>query len=165
MHGGTISAASDGLGRGATFSLEFEPVGEQEVDEPAPVGSGAAQGGRSEARVLLVEDHADTARILARLLRLSGYQVETAHSAASALEVAGAGVFDIVVSDIGLPDGTGYRLMEQIRERHGIKGIALSGYGMEDDLRKSRDAGFVEHIVKPVNVQELCEVIDRVTRE
>ena len=70
--------------------------------------------------------------------------------------------FDVVVSDIGLPDATGYDLMRQVRERHGLKGIALTGYGMEDDLRHSRDAGFVEHVVKPVNVSHLEAVIRRV---
>ena len=87
--------------------------------------------------------------------------VKTAHSVASGLQLAAAERFDLVVSDIGLPDATGYELMEQVRDRHGIKGIALSGYGMEEDMRKSREAGFVDHVVKPVNVDHLEAVIRR----
>ncbi len=115
------------------------------------------------SRVLLVEDHGDTARVLAKLLKLAGFEVKTAGSVAAALQLAAAEPFDILVSDIGLPDATGYELMAQIRERHGIRGIALSGYGMEDDIRKSREAGFVDHVVKPVNVDHLQAVIQRVT--
>ena len=101
---------------------------------------------------MLVEDHADTARVLAKLLRDSGYEVTTANSAASALQIAASEPFDIMVSDIGLPDANGYELMTQIRDRHGVKGIALSGYGMEEDMRKSREAGFTDHVVKPANL-------------
>ena len=89
--------------------------------------------------------------------------MKTAHSVSSALHLAAAEPFDVLVSDIGLPDATGYELMEQIKDRYGIKGIALSGYGMDDDMHKSREAGFVEHIVKPVNITQLEAVIQRVT--
>jgi DNA-binding response OmpR family regulator len=115
--------------------------------------------------VLLVEDHPDTARVLAKLLNHSGYDVTTAHTVASALQIAAAAPFDLVISDIGLPDATGYELMEQIRDRYGTKGIALSGYGMEEDMRRSRESGFADHVVKPVNLNELEAVIERVVRE
>jgi CheY-like chemotaxis protein len=118
----------------------------------------------TRAKVLLVEDHADTVRILARLLRGSGYDVKTAHSVASALQLADTEPFDVLVSDIGLPDATGYELMAQIKDRYGIKGIALSGYGMEDDVRRSREAGFAEHVIKPINIEHLQAVINRVTQ-
>ena len=110
-----------------------------------------------------VSHHADTIRVLARLLDLSGFEVRTATSVASALRLAAHERFDIVVSDIGLPDATGYELMRELRDRHGMKGIALSGYGMEDDMRKGREAGFVDHIVKPVNVAQLQAAIARAT--
>jgi CheY-like chemotaxis protein len=100
--------------------------------------------------------------VLARLLRGRGHHVRTAHSVSSALQLAASEPFDILVSDIGLPDATGYELMQQIRDLYGIKGIAVSGYGMDDDMRKSREAGFVDHIVKPINVAELEAVIWRV---
>ncbi len=164
MHGGTVSAASGGRDRGATFTVRLQTAVEGDLAEVSDLG-GETDGRTDGAplRVLLVEDHVDTARMLARLLTQSGYQVRTAHSMAGALEAAAQERFDIVVSDIGLPDATGYELMEQIRDRHGIKGIALSGYGMEEDMRKSREAGFVDHVVKPVNVARLEAVIRRVT--
>ena len=81
---------------------------------------------------------------------------------ADALQLAAAERFDVVVSDLGLPDGTGYDLMKQLRDRHGIKGIALSGYGMDQDQRRSREVGFLDHVVKPVNVSQLVAVIQRI---
>jgi two-component system CheB/CheR fusion protein len=162
MHGGTISAASAGRGKGATFRVELKvspevkPAGETS-------GPGRKSGGNlMGASVLLVEDHPDTSRTLARLLHVSGHQVKVAHSVAAALELAGTETFDVVISDIGLPDASGYDLMRQIRDRYGIKGIALSGYGMEEDVRKSYEAGFEEHIVKPVDVSHLQATLKKV---
>lgn len=162
MHGGSIRAASDGPGRGATFTVELETVDRALATEPDAVVAPAAARQHPRSRVLLVEDHPDTSRAMARLLSSSGYDVRSANSVASALQLAAAEPFDIIVSDIGLPDATGYELMEQIKGRHGISGIALSGYGMEEDMRKSRDAGFVDHVVKPVNVAQLEAAIERV---
>jgi CheY-like chemotaxis protein len=81
---------------------------------------------------------------------------------AGALDAARARRFDVVVSDLGLPDGTGYELMRQLRDGHSIPGIALSGYGMEEDVQKCYEAGFVEHLVKPVQVAKLLRALDRV---
>ena len=162
MHGGAVSAASDGPGHGATFTVELA-VTQGGADARARPAAAPSSGARqAQSRVLLVEDHPDTSRAMASLLTRSGYEVKSAHSVASALQLAAAEPFDIVVSDIGLPDATGYELMEQIRDRFGIRGIALSGYGMEEDMRKSREAGFVEHVIKPVNVVQLQAVIERV---
>ena len=99
----------------------------------------------------MVEDHADTAKMLGKLLGSAGYTVCTAGNAAGALELAAKEPFDLMVSDIGLPDDTGYRLMEQIKRRHGIVGIAMSGYGMDEDIRRSQEAGFSDHLVKPIS--------------
>ena len=115
-------------------------------------------------RILLVEDHQDTARIMLRLLRADHHVVEWAGSVQSALRVADEHPFDMVVSDLGLPDGSGLELMRQLRSRHGLKGIALSGYGMDEDLRKSREAGFIEHLTKPVNFQSLRDKIEEVMK-
>jgi len=164
MHGGTIGVTSEGHHRGATFAVEFDTLAAAKNTDASAGGPILTDRAPAEfSRVLLVEDHPDTARTLAKLLQNAGYAVKTAHSAASALHLAAAEPFDVIVSDIGLPDATGYELMVQIRDRHGIKGIALSGYGMEDDMRKSREAGFVDHVVKPVNVAQLDAVIRRVT--
>ena len=83
----------------------------------------------------------------------------------SALQLAAVERFDIVLSDLGLPDGTGWDLMKQLRDRYGIKGIALSGYGMGDDQQRSKDAGFLGHVVKPVDPTQLVAVIERLTSE
>ena|SRR6266480_4380198 len=115
-------------------------------------------------RVLLVEDHAETARLLSRLLEYSGHAVTTAGNVASALRLAREGRFDIVVSDIGLPDGTGYDLMKRIRQECPIPGIALTGYGMGDDLQKSVEAGFADHILKPIDAHQLEAVLSNVAR-
>jgi CheY-like chemotaxis protein len=163
MHDGTITAASDGRDKGSTFTVQLDTASKSVAMKTSTDGSVPTGQQESRAsRVLLVEDHPDTARTLARLLTLSGYQVKTAHSVASALQLAAAEPFDVLVSDIGLPDATGYELMEQIRDRYGIKGIALSGYGMDDDMNKSREAGFMEHVIKPVNIAQLEAVMQRV---
>lgn len=163
MHGGTIRAASEGAGKGAAFTIELPTVDVREARMEPPEAAGES-GAAGPSRVLLVEDHPDTVRALSRLLARSGYQVKTASSIASALQLAAAEPFDIVVSDIGLPDGTGYELMEQMRARYGIQGIALSGYGMEEDVKRSIEAGFADHVVKPVNLAHLENVLRRVAR-
>lgn len=161
MHGGAIRAHSDGPGTGATFTVELPVacVAEREaVAMQMPTGDSVA----GHQRVLLVEDHPDTREVLARLLADSNYAVRTASSVAAALQLAATERFDVVVSDLGLPDGTGYDLMKQLRDRHGISGIALSGYGMGEDQRRSREVGFLDHIVKPVNVSQLLATIQRI---
>jgi PAS domain S-box-containing protein len=161
MHGGVIRARSDGPGTGATFIVEL-PLAVDAEREVVAEPSSAPDGGAGHLRVLLVEDHPDTREVLSQLLITSNYAVRTASSVEAALQLAAAERFDLVVSDLGLPDGTGYELMKQLRDRHGIKGIALSGYGMDDDQRRSREAGFLDHVVKPVNVSQLLAVIQRI---
>jgi CheY-like chemotaxis protein len=109
--------------------------------------------------VLLVEDHDDTRHAVERLLQRWGYEVESASSVAEAREKAGASRFDILLSDLGLPDGTGTDLMKELRRLGPIAGIAVSGFGMEEDVRRSRDAGFSEHLTKPLNAQRLKAVL------
>ena len=161
LHRGMIRAQSDGPGRGATFTivLPLTHVAEREI---ATAAQPLLHHQTGDARVLLVEDHGDTREVLTSLLRASNYAVKTASSVEAALQLATAEPFDIVVSDLGLPDGTGYDLMRQLRDRHGVKGIALSGYGMEADQRHSREVGFLDHVVKPVNANQLLAVIQRI---
>jgi CheY-like chemotaxis protein len=117
-------------------------------------------------RILLVEDHADTAKAMARLLSLSGYTVETAGCCADALQFCGQATFDLIISDVGLPDGSGYDLMQQlINEKCTARGIAVSGYGDQHDMEMSRKAGFSEHLIKPVKFDALKEAIQRVICE
>jgi signal transduction histidine kinase len=163
LHGGRICAESPGHGRGSTFAVELEtlPVGHEVAREHNGINNGKGSGAarKKSSRVLLVEDHLDTGRTLSRLLEASGYEIRWAKSATAALEAAGEEAFDLVVSDVGLPDATGYDLMRQLRERYGLVGIAMTGYGMDEDIRRGREAGFVEHIVKPVSVARLEEAI------
>ena len=119
--------------------------------------------GDDKCRILLVEDHLDTAKVMQRLLRDFDYDVEIANSVQTALQVAGLGKFDVVISDLGLPDGSGLDLMRQLQQNYPIKGIALSGYAMAEDVQKSHDAGFSEHLTKPVDLNRLHEAIQQLT--
>ena len=122
---------------------------------PARVSSG-------DVRILFVEDHEDTRLALERFLRRRGYQVTSASDAQTAFKLAAASAFDIVVSDIGLPDGNGLELIRTLQAHAPIKGIAISGFGMEGDSDKSRAAGFSAHLLKPINPDELDTAIRRV---
>jgi len=126
-------------------------------------GSGDAVGAANLA-ILLVEDHADTAAALSRLLTQLGNRVEVADSLSSALHMAHANDFQLIISDIGLPDGTGLDLIASLPLHRRPKAIALSGFGMEDDIQRSRDAGFAEHLTKPVDISRLEAAIKRVCR-
>jgi PAS domain S-box-containing protein len=161
MHGGTIQAHSDGENRGATFTVEL-PLSVAIPRAEMPPTPDAIDRARAGVRILLVDDHSETVNVLKRLLSSKGYSVNTANSIRSALDLVSARHFDLVISDLGLPDGTGWDLMRELRSHADLPGIALSGYGMEDDLEKSRDAGFVEHVIKPANIDSLQEVIQRV---
>lgn len=114
--------------------------------------------------ILLVEDHVDTASAMRKLLSYSGYGVETAGSVAGALKAVDEQNFDLLISDIGLPDGSGLDLMRELLQRPREKpicGIALSGYTPDDDGRASKEAGFTEYLTKPVNFSQLEAAIDR----
>ena len=128
----------------------------------SPESSPASPLQPGQIRLLVVEDQLDTTRMLYLLLAGFGYAVKTAGDAATALELVSQESFDMVICDIGLPDETGYELMKKIRERKSIKGIAVTAYGAEEDVRKSRDAGFSEHFLKPVELSRLHEAIQRV---
>jgi PAS domain S-box-containing protein len=157
LHGGSIRVESLGVGEGCTVTIELPAASPQAND--LLVDRSNLRPPEQLLRLLIVEDHADTALLLKRLLEGSGFAVETAGSVAQALEAADNAHFDVLVSDLGLPDGTGCELMRQIRQRHPLKGIAMSGYGMEEDVRRSREAGFSEHLVKPVDISSLEQAI------
>lgn len=164
LHGGRITAQSEGPGSGATFAVEMPVV--PELPSPGGGEQNAAEPGRCidrGLRILLVEDHATTARVLRRLLEAENFQIKTADSVNAALRIAERNAFDLIISDIGLPDGTGLDLMRALRPRHPhLRGIAVSGFGMEEDLKRSQDAGFARHLVKPVSFGTLCETIREV---
>ena len=159
-HGGRIWAESDGIGRGASFHVELATVAAPAAEGAAPPPQPAAAAADSMS-LLLVEDHVDTAKVMARLLRVLGHRVTVAHTVADGLSAADAAGFDLVVSDLGLPDGSGLDLMAALRDRHALRGICLSGFGMDDDLRRSGEAGFLEHLVKPVSLETLSAALAR----
>jgi two-component system CheB/CheR fusion protein len=113
-------------------------------------------------RILLVDDHQDTCVALERLLVRRGHLVAAAHNVRSAMEAAARNSFDLLISDIALPDGSGTELMTYLHAISQIPGIAISGFGMNGDVQKSLDAGFIEHLVKPVKMENLEAAIDRV---
>lgn len=160
-HGGTLTATSDGPGRGATFRVELAVLsGVEDVPRtaPAPRSGRQAVGTR---RVLLIEDHADTLSAVRELLAELSCEILAVGSVQDALAAAETQSFDLVLSDLGLPDGSGLDLMRQLRDRYGLAGIAVTGYGMKDDVRQSREAGFVDHLVKPITFQRLAGAIER----
>jgi CheY-like chemotaxis protein len=112
-------------------------------------------------KILLVEDHADSAKVMQRLLGASGHQVETAGSVEAALRALENEPVDLLISDVGLPDGSGLDLMREVSTRYGLKGIALSGFGTEEDVQRSLAAGFVAHLTKPVPMSNLHSAIAR----
>ena len=160
MHGGSITAASEGTGRGATFALRMQTVAAAARARSAPGGTADnAPAVPNGLCVLLVEDHDDTRKMMQRLLSSFGCQVTAAATVREAVGLADHQHFDLLVSDIGLPDGSGLDVMRQIGSRQPIRGIALSGFGQDDDLRRSREAGFEDHIIKPVNLQALRDAV------
>jgi CheY-like chemotaxis protein len=115
-------------------------------------------------RIFLVEDHVDTARAISLYLRGRGHIVHVAHDAQSARRSAGEAKFDILLSDLGLPDGNGWDLLRELRREISFKAIAMSGYNSPDDLARSKAAGFLEHLAKPLVPEELDAAFDRVMK-
>jgi PAS domain S-box-containing protein len=158
MHDGDIVASSGGIGAGACFELAL-PTATRDATlsevEPVPTAS------RLNLRILLAEDHADTRHVIEFALTELECTVVPAKSVAEALAAASRGRFDLLISDIGLPDGSGAALMKELKSRHGMRGIALSGFGRDEDLARSRQAGFDVHLVKPVSLDLLEQTLRR----
>lgn len=166
LHGGHISASSDGPGKGALFTVTL-PC--SSAPQEAATASTKKQESDNPVRhlynILLVEDHEPTRNVLARLLSRAGHRVTAVGSVAEAVLAAemGSGSLDVLVSDVGLPDGSGMDLMQKLRSRDILlRGIALSGYGMEEDQQRTRDAGFSRHLVKPVKFEQLQVALEEI---
>ncbi|HEX2852120.1 MAG TPA: PAS domain S-box protein [Opitutaceae bacterium] len=159
LHGGTIEATSNGRDRGATFTVKLplpKTAASGGSNPGIPVPPAARETSVHEGiRILLVEDHEPTRKTLEQLLRRRNYAVVSAASLQEARDRAAAGSFDLVISDLGLPDGDGATLMAELRDQRGLAGIALTGYGMEDDIARCRAAGFATHLTKPIRVEAL----------
>lgn len=169
LHQGRISAESGGTDQGATFIVELPGA----TEAPAGISNNgerrngtSPQGAAPEEmssvpplHILLVEDHDATLQVLTRLLIRTGYRVTSVNTITAAQSEAEANRFDLVISDLGLPDGSGNELMEKLRDQHGLRGIALSGYGMEEDVDRSRKSGFQAHLIKPIEMNQLRRTI------
>jgi PAS domain S-box-containing protein len=160
-HGGSVHAASEGPGKGAEFTLEIPIRARKTAADYKPSTPAVAEDRGSGKLILLVEDHRDTRTSLEFLLRKRKHQVLAASTAQEALDLATKHKFDLVISDIGLPDQSGLELMEQLRDQFGLQGIGLSGYGMEEDIAKGRAAGFVHHLLKPIRLEQLSTAISQ----
>jgi PAS domain S-box-containing protein len=164
LHSGDIQAASDGPGKGSTFTITLplansigknggsSPEKSDDVETPGKIQ-------KSGLRILLVEDHEPTRNSLTQLLLLRRHKVMAAASLGEARAAAKKEKFDLLISDIGLPDGTGFDLMKELRDNYGLKGIALTGFGTEQDISRSRESGFVTHLTKPIRMSSLEDAL------
>ena len=167
-HGGRITARSDGLGQGSTFIVELEVAADADSSGSPPVepAAGAERGNftgsRRRLRVLVVEDHADTRAMLEWFLSHRGHEVAVADSLAEGVRRLEE-PWDVVLSDLGLTDGSGLEIARRARASGRAPGllIALTGFGARDQAAASREAGFDDHLVKPVDLEELCALIER----
>jgi signal transduction histidine kinase/ActR/RegA family two-component response regulator len=158
-HGGTLTAQSEGPNRGSTFTLSMHALAQAEA---ATVASKTiTQSAQQALKILLVDDHHDTCAALEKLLTRRGHLVAVMHDVRSAMEAAVRNKFDLLISDIALPDGTGMDLMTQMRAIANIPGIAISGFGNNGDIERSLQAGFSEHLTKPIKLDNLEAAIER----
>jgi signal transduction histidine kinase/CheY-like chemotaxis protein len=171
-HGGTIQAQSSGKNRGASFVVKLTTVAAPaaapalpEVHGPKAARARAAKVKGTGPRVLVVDDHVDTCTGMQMMLERRGYRVTVAHTADQAVEKTQHEEFNLIISDIGLPDRSGYELMQELSATKGLRGIALSGFGMENDVSRARAAGFSEHLTKPINFDRLDEAIQALLSE
>lgn len=173
LHGGSISAASGGRGAGSTFTIRLPQAAssveaarsslrdrETSIASTGDTSEPVAEASAGRQQILLVEDHAPTRLTLKQLLVRRNFAVTTAGSLTEALDLARRQRIDLLVSDIGLPDGDGHMLVEKLRSWYpDLPAIALSGYGMKSDVARSQAAGFSRHITKPIDVAVLDQVI------
>jgi PAS domain S-box-containing protein len=178
-HGGKLSADSEGQGQGTCFTVTLPSSSLPPAAAPSS-RNGQVSREPQPMRILVVEDHPDTQSVMRRVLHSMGHVVRTAGTVKEALgeinRAAGAaangsahgsgGAFDLIISDLGLPDASGLDLIREIRQRDPkIPAIAVSGYGMDDDIHQSRQAGFNHHLTKPTNIQLLAALIQQIARE
>jgi PAS domain S-box-containing protein len=175
-HGGTICAASEGPGRGSTFTVEIEiarpnlagdiHTGSHEKESPRRLDAQSRSKRRllkatKPRRILLVDDDSDTLSVLSRLLKRRGHEVETASTFAGALDLARMREFDVLISDLALADGDGLELMRRLRAAGVAGGIALTGLATDADIASGREAGFSVHLLKPISFTQLESAIER----
>lgn len=154
LHGGVISVKSEGVNRGAVFTVEL-PLSDKKL-EALPRHKGEMKRSGAPLEILLVEDHRDTALLMETILSSWGHSIRTAYTAADAELSALTYPFDLLITDLGLPDKSGVELFRALKERNSdLRAIALTGYGREEDYEKTREAGFLGHLTKPIDVEDL----------
>jgi PAS domain S-box-containing protein len=164
LHGGRVSAESEGVGAGARFSV-WIPLYKAGVAGLEPEKTGAT-GALQKKFILVVDDSAETTDMLGRLLELEGAFVESARSGAEALEIAQRKNFDLVVSDISMPEMDGYQLLQKLRElpsMANVPAVALTGYGRGADVDRALEQGFAEHLTKPLDLDHLLLIVRKLT--
>jgi CheY-like chemotaxis protein len=152
LHGGVVEARSDGLGKGAEFSVRLPLIAQDRRQGPDENNDLRHQAPSSGRRLLVVDDNTDAAVSLATLLRLQGHEVRVAHDGAAALALASSFLPDMVFLDIGMPQMDGYEVARLLRKQPGLESVvlaALTGWGQEEDRRRTAAAGFDHHLVKP----------------
>jgi CheY-like chemotaxis protein len=147
----------------ATWPAYFSRRKQKTPKQPGFTGIKAAE--QSKGCILVVDDHDDTLRSMKMLLNRLGYEVLAAENMTDALRIAEEQPFDILLSDIGLPDGNGLELLKKIRARRNVRALALSGFGMDEDIDRSREAGFSDHLTKPVSIDRLQAAISQLDAE
>lgn len=163
LHGGRVQASSEGLGRGSTITVRL-PISARTESEARPETPAPAEAPADRPmRVLVVDDNEDAANSMADMLRLMGHHAEVAFSGLKAMHMAEDVEPDLVLLDIGLPEVDGYEVARRVRlsNRRTVRLVAVTGYGSESDKRRSREAGFDEHVVKPVMPETLYAIIER----
>jgi PAS domain S-box-containing protein len=161
LHGGSVSAKSEGLGKGCEFKVRLPAAGCPAGAEPAPRAAEKPSAPRS-SRILVVDDNVDTAKGMARLLKLLGHEVWTAYNGNEAMKIAREREPDFVLLDIGLPEMDGYEVARRLRQEEGGRKaviVAVSGYGQEEDLARGRVVGFDHHLVKPIDHDALLMIL------
>jgi CheY-like chemotaxis protein len=159
MHGGTVAAESPGPGRGSTFTVRLPLAASSAGPDDTATQEGVPAVGLS---VLVVDDNVDAAETLSMLLELKGHEVRVAHDGPEALRVLGSFRPRLILLDIGLPGMNGYEVARRIRQSEELRGVtlaALTGWGQEEDRRRSREAGFDHHLVKPVDIDALEKLL------
>jgi len=165
MHGGTVEARSEGPGKGSEFVVRL-PLAALYGKEPAPLTVPEAPPAPARRRVLVVDDNRDSADSLCELLQLRGNDAHTAHDGIEAVDAVIALQPDVVVLDIGLPRLNGYEVAQRIRQMEGgadIMLIAVTGWGQDEDRRRSKESGFDHHLTKPIEFSALLALL--ATRE
>src|SRR6201988_1644022 len=167
LHGGTIAAASEGTNKGSRFTIRL-PLTNDAAIGTSPTAQPLVLTALGDTDFLIVDDSADTIAMLDQLLKLGGANVTTATNGADALRIASEREFDVILSDISMPEMDGFEFLHRLRQISGhqhVPVIAITGFGRKDDFERARAAGFHSHLTKPLNLDALAAVLERLTNE